>query len=615
MISPIAYSYLRFSDPSQALGDSRRRQASAAAKYAADHGLTLDDTLRDEGISAFRGRHRGVGQKARTGRPGKEGALGAFLAKVKSGEVKRGSYLLLDSFDRLTREKENAALHLFTGIVAAGVNVVTLNNGKVYTEKTTTGLTDLLNALMELSRSHTESAEKSRKVRAALRSRRARAQKAGRPWAQRWPFWLDQTPDGFIVLEDRADLLREIFAAKVDGLGNAAICARLNARGETPPRQPGWRPTDIRGVLAKAPGCAAVAPDIVARIRELTEDGLDAPGVAKVLNDDQVPPVRKPVWHTATVANLLSSRSVFGEFQPHVLAEDSRERVPDGEPLVGYYPEVVTRAQFEAARAVIESRASSSASAKGLEFRNLLVGLVRCGKCGGTAGYWQGGNSSKPHLQPHKVIRCNAVNGGGCDNKTRVNYPRMEAELLAYVGGLPIAERNTAVVEQLAAKRAELADVEAKRKRLVNMVEDDDEPDPDIMERIRERRGEARALTASIKALEKTARAEQATPTPGDWRVIMGRLIHDLGTADEPTLYAIRAQINQRLAQAVTGGFLLADGHITARFSTSDPKGGQRKPLYYGAEGGLIRWEMTAGAPEFDQVQIAPGGLVVTEGT
>jgi hypothetical protein len=43
---PKAYSYVRFSTPEQAKGDSHRRQTEKAAKYAAENGLELDTELR-----------------------------------------------------------------------------------------------------------------------------------------------------------------------------------------------------------------------------------------------------------------------------------------------------------------------------------------------------------------------------------------------------------------------------------------------------------------------------------------------------------------------------------------------------------------------------------------
>ncbi len=90
---PRAYSYVRFSTPAQAAGASLQRQAERAAKYAQEHGLQLDTELnmQDLGVSAFRSKN------ARTG------ALGGFLEAVQKGYVERGSYLLIENMDRLSR--------------------------------------------------------------------------------------------------------------------------------------------------------------------------------------------------------------------------------------------------------------------------------------------------------------------------------------------------------------------------------------------------------------------------------------------------------------------------------------------------------------------------------
>ena len=57
--APRAYSYVRFSTPQQAAGDSLQRQKDKAAKYALEHGLTLDTELKmmDLGVSAHRGKN------------------------------------------------------------------------------------------------------------------------------------------------------------------------------------------------------------------------------------------------------------------------------------------------------------------------------------------------------------------------------------------------------------------------------------------------------------------------------------------------------------------------------------------------------------------------------
>jgi hypothetical protein len=48
-----AHSYLRYSCPEQALGDSERRQIENARQWAAANGHDYDDSYRDPGISAF----------------------------------------------------------------------------------------------------------------------------------------------------------------------------------------------------------------------------------------------------------------------------------------------------------------------------------------------------------------------------------------------------------------------------------------------------------------------------------------------------------------------------------------------------------------------------------
>ena len=124
-MQPKAYSYLRFSTPEQATGDSSRRQIEAAERWAAKNGMTLDTSLRmeDRGISAFRGKN------ARTG------ALGAFLAAVDDGVVPEGSYLLVENLDRVSRADPWDALPVFQQIINAGVIIVTLMDGRPIPER------------------------------------------------------------------------------------------------------------------------------------------------------------------------------------------------------------------------------------------------------------------------------------------------------------------------------------------------------------------------------------------------------------------------------------------------------------------------------------------------
>src|SRR5437867_263377 len=116
MTRPKAYSYVRFSTPEQMRGDSLRRQTRKAEVYAAAHDLVLDNelTFQDLGVSGFRGRNAGTGR------------LGDFLEAVKEGLVPRGSYLLVENLDRISRQAARKALRVLEEIVDSSITLVTL---------------------------------------------------------------------------------------------------------------------------------------------------------------------------------------------------------------------------------------------------------------------------------------------------------------------------------------------------------------------------------------------------------------------------------------------------------------------------------------------------------
>ena len=69
-----AYSYIRFSAQRRKLGDSLRRERERSMAYAWEHGLTLGQSVLDEGVSGYRGEYR------------KSGALERFIEKVEAGD-------------------------------------------------------------------------------------------------------------------------------------------------------------------------------------------------------------------------------------------------------------------------------------------------------------------------------------------------------------------------------------------------------------------------------------------------------------------------------------------------------------------------------------------------
>ncbi len=220
-MSGVVYSYMRFSDPRQAAGHSSERQAAYAAKWAAEHGLQLDESLslRDEGLSAYHQRHV------------KSGALGVFLAAVEQGRIAPGSVLVVEGLDRLSRAEPIQAQAQLAQIVNAGITVVTASDGKRYSrEHLKANPMDLVYSLLVMIRAHEESDTKSKRVTASIRRQ-----------CQGWldgtyrglirngkdPVWLRLVAGKWEFIPERVEAARAALAMYMRGYGANRIIEKL----------------------------------------------------------------------------------------------------------------------------------------------------------------------------------------------------------------------------------------------------------------------------------------------------------------------------------------------------------------------------------------------------
>src|SRR5437660_8225264 len=90
---PLVISYLRFSTPEQAKGDTIRRQLAASEEWAAKRDLTIDRHLKDPGLSGYSGANVSA-----------TGDLGRLLELVRAKQIPAGSILLVENLDRLSRQ-------------------------------------------------------------------------------------------------------------------------------------------------------------------------------------------------------------------------------------------------------------------------------------------------------------------------------------------------------------------------------------------------------------------------------------------------------------------------------------------------------------------------------
>jgi DNA invertase Pin-like site-specific DNA recombinase len=221
----LVYSYLRFSDPKQATGTSSERQAAYAARWAAEHGLQLDETLslRDEGLSAFHQTHV------------RRGALGAFLAAMDAGKVPKESVLVVEALDRLSRAEVLDAQAQLISIINAGISVVTASDNKVYSrDRLRENPMDLIYSLLVMQRAYEESATKSKRVTAAIVNR-CKGWAAG-TWRGKLrngkdPAWVRETADGWELIPDRAEAVREAVRLYRAGQSGKRIVEKLASTG------------------------------------------------------------------------------------------------------------------------------------------------------------------------------------------------------------------------------------------------------------------------------------------------------------------------------------------------------------------------------------------------
>jgi DNA invertase Pin-like site-specific DNA recombinase len=234
-----AFSYIRFSTSTQKHGRSYDRQMEACEAWVAKHGFTLsDDRFLDEGRSGYSGEHLG-----------EKGQLKRFLDLVEAGTIAKGSYLVIESLDRLSRQSVNEAMSLFLRILNAGVYIVTLmDSGKVYSPESSAS--DLIMSVLIMARANEESATKSKRAKDDWQSKFAKARSPEKtPYGKRVPRWLALVDGAYVEIPERVAIVDRVFKATLAGHGFVAIARQLNAEGIPAFRGGTWCSSSIDDML------------------------------------------------------------------------------------------------------------------------------------------------------------------------------------------------------------------------------------------------------------------------------------------------------------------------------------------------------------------------------
>lgn len=328
------YSYSRWSSTAQRDGDSAGRQSAAAQAWLANNpDYELVESLVDAGVSAYTGKNFN-----------EDSALGGFIAAVQAGKVPKGSVLLIDSWDRFSRQDHDTSHQQMAAILRAGIDVVVASTGQHL--KKGGDAFNIAMAIVSLEQAHRESAEKGRKVRAARASAIERILNGEKRspkdpsktliarTLERWLTWNSDTGD--FELNHNAPAWRKCFELSVKGYGTGTICQMVNA--------------EFAG---------------------------------------QIHFVNKGIVYDAmnfsTVAQLLTNPTAYGRYT----AKDCRF-------VDGYFPALVSKEVFETSLAASQARNLRKAGLRSPSNRkrnltdkgqptelNWLAGCLICGCCGG----------------------------------------------------------------------------------------------------------------------------------------------------------------------------------------------------------------------------------------
>lgn len=422
----LAFSYIRFSSAKQELGDSLRRQLKLAQDYAQREGLVLDThSYQDLGVSAFKSKNV------------VEGKLGTFISALESGRIPTGSYLLVESLDRISRDDLDVALEMFLKIIRLGVTLVTLLDGRVYSQAALKKepLMSVLGSMVLMLRAKEESQTKSDRVGIAWEEKRSAAAIGSAKMTAMAPSWLTLSEDRktWHVDEHKAKVVQQIFDLALTGYGTPTIARKLNAEGV---------PTMVRAAS----------------------------------------------WTFGVVNAILKNQSVIGDYTPKKVAAEKL-----AQPIQGYYPAIISETKFYQVREFLSERRWVGGH-NNHNVRNLFAGMSYCAECGGKMRL-KSTTASKAYIQ------CQTSYSGGNCKQPIFPYYAAERALMSFfsdtLADLIVERQQPNPTDPRLVLTARKAELERKIETLMDALEELDSPQ--VRSRIAARQADVAAIDSELQ--------------------------------------------------------------------------------------------------------------------
>lgn len=350
-----AYAYIRWSSERQGSGDSEHRQHGPLEEFTASTGIPVVEITFDRGKSAYRGSNA------------KKGNFRGILERIETGEIGRGDYLLVESIDRLTRERLITSAEMLQGILRKGIRIYTTIDQKCYeVDDPSRDLETLIMVQVIAKRANEESETKSKRIAAAWRSRHEKARQGQTiiTHGKSIPFGLRVVDGVFVKVKDECDEVERLFTLMLDTGMNSAI---------------------------------------------------------KELNKTS-----KRKWTTGHIQKMIESRSTIGVLTLHEVQwqpNGSSKKVKI-DAIEGYYPNIISPTLFWKVKDRLSERKVKNYSGKISERNfNIFQHSIFCGECGLPMYYDHRGASYEDKIYPH--YKCETKQNGAkkCGNdRLRFEY-------------------------------------------------------------------------------------------------------------------------------------------------------------------------------------------------
>ena len=415
----IGISYKRFSKKSQEGNTSIERQAKAALEVCKRMGWKLVDLPPDRAISGSKQVKDKDGKMVSANKA--RGNLGAFLARVKSGDVPPGSVLIIDDVARFSRNNDAIeVLNDINQLLKKGVGLYSCSNGQLLTQEKLNEnkyiLQLWLGAIIEAGNYATEL---TRKIISSFDDKRKMIADGKKVIIGKWmPFWLDFIPD---------------------------VPDKVNTTG-----------------VFKFSKEATTMETAVA---DYMDKGMSLQKIIQQFNERNIPcSANGKCWYVGTLSQLLRQKTLMGTITLKGV------EYPD------YYPALIDKKRFDA----LQERLKINTSRKTIptaeqNTNNLFPNMCRC-KCGGNVGVWCPSCSDMRKYDFHTAFFCSKNKAKKeCQIHDRMDVEEIELDFFMNVlqepTGSVIASATQEVNSETTSARSRLNEVEMSMDKCVKLTQ------------------------------------------------------------------------------------------------------------------------------------------------